>query len=95
MNDAFPGAPALMTEELEQVEFLRQFDCDPALRADPHSRARYAALTSRASVCSYCGVGCPYTVETTHTGSIASRSPARALRQGQDLAADRRRRRTA
>jgi ferredoxin-nitrate reductase len=57
-----------MTEELEQVQFLRQFACDPALRAHPHSRARHAALTSRASVCSYCGVGCSYTVQIDEKG---------------------------
>ena len=54
--------------ELEQVEFLRQFAVDPALRTDPLARSRHAALTAHASVCSYCGVGCSYTVQTDEKG---------------------------
>ncbi|HNH48159.1 MAG TPA: molybdopterin-dependent oxidoreductase, partial [Myxococcota bacterium] len=48
--------------------FLRAFQDDPAVRADPAAVARHAALTARSSVCSYCGVGCPYGVETDSAG---------------------------
>lgn len=50
------------------AEFLRSYLHDPALREDPAARARHAALTARASVCSYCGVGCPYGVERDARG---------------------------
>jgi anaerobic selenocysteine-containing dehydrogenase/Fe-S cluster biogenesis protein NfuA len=63
---------------LEQDEFLRQFAVDPALRADPLARSRHAALTARASVCSYCGVGCSYTVRTDEKG-VDRVSPLSAL----------------
>src|ERR1700752_1104402 len=68
MNEALLGTPAIEAEELQQVEFLRQFAVDPALRTHPPSQARHAALTSRASVCSYCGVGCSYTVQIDDKG---------------------------
>src|SRR5262245_52975418 len=52
----------------DQVEFLRDFAADPALRADPAACAWHEQLTARASVCSYCGVGCSYTVQTDTNG---------------------------
>ena len=42
---------------------------DPALRDDPQVRLRHDALLARASVCSYCGVGCPFTVEEDARGT--------------------------
>ncbi|MCB9763724.1 MAG: molybdopterin-dependent oxidoreductase [Alphaproteobacteria bacterium] len=56
------------TPSLSASEFVRQYRKDAALQADPDARARFEALTSRASVCSYCGVGCPYTVEPDGKG---------------------------
>lgn len=44
------------------ARFVERFRSDAALRADPAARARYADITAHASVCSFCGVGCPYTV---------------------------------
>lgn len=41
---------------------------DPGLLQDPQLRERHQRLTARASVCSYCGVGCPYTVEADKRG---------------------------
>src|SRR6266576_761109 len=58
----------LAAAELEQVAFLRRFAVDPALRADPPAHARHASLTDRSSVCSYCGVGCSYTVQADDKG---------------------------
>ena len=51
-----------------ESDFVRRYAEDPLLRADPRARAHHAALTSRASVCSYCGVGCSYTVQTDEKG---------------------------
>ncbi|MCA9556144.1 MAG: molybdopterin-dependent oxidoreductase, partial [Myxococcales bacterium] len=34
----------------------------------PAARARHQALLDRSSVCSYCGAGCPYTVEPDARG---------------------------
>ena len=48
--------------------FVLALDADPALLADPGIAARNAALRARSSVCSYCGVGCPYTVVADHRG---------------------------
>ncbi|MCB9743828.1 MAG: molybdopterin-dependent oxidoreductase [Alphaproteobacteria bacterium] len=47
---------------LSPAAFLARWRQDPTLAEEPAARARHAALTARASVCSYCGVGCPYTV---------------------------------
>lgn len=54
--------------DLDAAAFLTRFEADPALREDPAARARHAALTARASVCSYCGVGCPFSVEADAQG---------------------------
>lgn len=64
-------------EESPESRFVRQFSEDPVLRADPAARAYHAALTSRASVCSYCGVGCSFTVRTDERGNerLAALSP--------------------
>ncbi|MFO0763094.1 MAG: molybdopterin-dependent oxidoreductase [Byssovorax sp.] len=45
---------------LELVEAIAR---DPSLRDDPAVRARHDRILDNASVCSFCGVGCPYTVE--------------------------------
>ena len=41
---------------------------DPSLLDNPQIRERHKQLLAHASVCSYCGVGCPYTVETDARG---------------------------
>lgn len=41
---------------------------NPRLLDDPAVRERHESLLNRSSVCSYCGVGCPYSVETDHRG---------------------------
>jgi assimilatory nitrate reductase catalytic subunit len=71
-----PESP--VSRDLEQAHFLRQYAIDPVLRSDPSSRARHAALIERASVCSYCGVGCPYTVQADE-GGIDRVTPISAL----------------
>ncbi len=45
-------------------EFVLQYDADPSLQADPVLQALHQSLTQRASVCSYCGVGCSYALVT-------------------------------
>ena len=41
---------------------------EPGLLDDPDVADRHASLLDRASVCSYCGVGCSYTVEEDARG---------------------------
>jgi predicted molibdopterin-dependent oxidoreductase YjgC len=53
---------------LSPVDFLTAVRDDPSLRDQPGVSAREAALLDRSSVCSYCGVGCPYTVEADARG---------------------------
>ena len=48
--------------------FVAAVGDDPALRDDPAIAARHDAIRNRSSVCSYCGVGCPYTVEADQRG---------------------------
>lgn len=43
-------------------EFLNRYYNEPELRKQPGLQQLHEALTKRASVCSFCGVGCPYTV---------------------------------
>ena len=43
-------------------EFVQQYIADPTLQAEPELRELHHSLTAHASVCSYCGVGCPYAV---------------------------------
>lgn len=67
--DTFRSAPApseLMA--MSAADFVAAVADDPALRADETVRLRHDALRNRSSVCSYCGVGCPYTVEPDAKG---------------------------
>lgn len=52
----------LALDQLSPSDFVRAILDDPALFEDPALRARHEEITRNASVCSYCGVGCPYTV---------------------------------
>ncbi len=54
---------AMPPAELAAAVFL-----DPSLLDDPAVRVRHEGLLNRSSVCSYCGVGCPYTVEKDKRG---------------------------
>ena len=47
------------------VELVRQ---SPPLQENPEISQRYQRLLDRSSVCSFCGVGCPYTVEPDARG---------------------------
>ena len=60
--------PTDPTMTLPAHEFVRAFRADPDLQARPQAAARHEALTARSSVCSFCGVGCPYTVEADARG---------------------------
>jgi anaerobic selenocysteine-containing dehydrogenase len=51
-----------MASREEPAAFLRRYAATPELRDDPAMQRRHAELTERASVCSYCGVGCSFTV---------------------------------
>ncbi len=55
--------------QAEPLEFLTAVRADPGLLSNPDIAARDAALKARSSVCSYCGVGSPFTVETTARGT--------------------------
>jgi len=53
---------------LPPLEFLLAIKEQPELLEDSRVHARDAALRDRSSVCSYCGVGCSYAVETSARG---------------------------
>lgn len=64
-NRSLGGTPGIQTEtllDLEPWRFLREFQANPQLQDDPAAQSRHREITSKASVCSYCGVGCPYGV---------------------------------
>jgi len=70
-NQAMRTAQKAKTPELIDMEawkFVRHFRQDAQLRALPAARERFDRLTSQSSVCSYCGVGCPYAVEADKKG---------------------------
>jgi len=48
--------------DLSPSDLVRAALADPEILADPALKAHHDAITRNASVCSYCGVGCPYTV---------------------------------
>lgn len=50
-------------ERLDPELFLASIAASPEMLEDPQIRERRDRLLSHSSVCSYCGVGCPYTVE--------------------------------
>ncbi len=57
------------SNHLEPWQFLREFQTNPDWQNDPAARQHHEDLTARASVCSYCGVGCPYGVVTDKKGN--------------------------
>jgi anaerobic selenocysteine-containing dehydrogenase len=55
-------------EDLTPEQFVATVAANPALREDTRLRERHDSLLNHSSVCSYCGVGCPYTVEDDARG---------------------------
>ncbi|MEZ5590608.1 MAG: molybdopterin-dependent oxidoreductase [Gammaproteobacteria bacterium] len=55
-------------KELEPEQLVAAIAADPSLLDNPQLRQRHENLLAHASVCSYCGVGCPYTVEQDARG---------------------------
>ncbi len=53
---------------LPAADLVQAVADEPSLLDDDRVGRRHAALLNRASVCSYCGVGCPYTVEPDPRG---------------------------
>ena len=43
-------------------EFALQYAADPNLQSNPELKQLHDSLVHHASVCSFCGVGCPYAV---------------------------------
>ncbi len=43
-------------------EFILKYATDPQMQADPSLQELHRSLVEQASVCSFCGVGCPYAV---------------------------------
>ncbi|MCB0184187.1 MAG: molybdopterin-dependent oxidoreductase, partial [Caldilineaceae bacterium] len=50
-------------------KFVQAYAQNPALQRDPELYQLHESLTAHASVCSYCGVGCPYAVVTAPNGN--------------------------
>lgn len=87
-----PAAHALPAAEL-----VARVRATPGLLDDPELAARHAGILENSSVCSYCGVGCPYTVEPDARGRrrIVPLSPLGLCVKGQtslDTGGDTRRR---
>lgn len=64
---AVPSSQDLLA--LAPDRFLAAVDADPVLGERPEIAARRRALLARSSVCSFCGVGCPFTVEADADGA--------------------------
>lgn len=63
--------PSVTIEEalsLPASELVEEVARAPYLLEDPELRKRHESLLNRSSVCSYCGVGCPYSVEPDDRG---------------------------
>jgi anaerobic selenocysteine-containing dehydrogenase/Fe-S cluster biogenesis protein NfuA len=54
---------------LDPLEFMNKVNTNPSMLSAPKARRRREKLLAQSSVCSYCGVGCPYTVETDQRGN--------------------------
>lgn len=52
----------------EPYEFLNAYYKSEEMQKDPYLKKIHQTLTKNASVCSFCGVGCPYTVTTNKKG---------------------------
>ena len=50
-------------------EFIKKYRADKELQSIPHYQKLHEALISRSSVCSFCGVGCPFTVVKNKKGN--------------------------
>ncbi|MEZ4866013.1 MAG: molybdopterin-dependent oxidoreductase [Caldilineaceae bacterium] len=50
-------------------KFIQAYAQNPDLQHDPELQQLHESLTAHASVCSYCGVGCPYAVVTASNGN--------------------------
>ncbi len=61
-----PDCDALVA--LAPAAFIAAVAEHPSLLNEPRLRTRDATIRANASVCSYCGVGCPYTVEPDAQG---------------------------
>ncbi|MGB7414053.1 MAG: molybdopterin-dependent oxidoreductase, partial [Thermosynechococcaceae cyanobacterium] len=49
------------------AQFVQAYSADPTLQANPLVQQLHQSLVEQASVCSFCGVGCPYAVvQDTH-----------------------------
>lgn len=56
------------TTKFTPEELVSAVAADPTLLDDPNTRHRHKGLLDNASVCSFCGVGCPFTVEADAKG---------------------------
>ncbi len=50
--------------------FLKKYRSDPSLQTDPKVVELYQLILQNSSVCSFCGVGCPFTMVTTNDGTF-------------------------
>ena len=57
------------SKALDPEQLVTAVAADPNLLDNPDIRARHDNLLAQSSVCSYCGVGCPYTVEEDAGGT--------------------------
>lgn len=55
--------------KLDPLQFIDAVKANVSLLDAPQMRYRHEQLLAQSSVCSYCGVGCSYTVETDNRGN--------------------------
>ena len=67
-DDNLAGRPDTMPAALAPEALVAAVAADPTLLDDPATRRRHESLLDNASVCSFCGVGCPFTVEADARG---------------------------
>ncbi|WP_422381154.1 molybdopterin-dependent oxidoreductase [Marinicellulosiphila megalodicopiae] len=48
------------------ADFINQYHQSKTMQQDTHYQRLHQAITTRSSVCSFCGVGCSFTVAKTH-----------------------------
>lgn len=64
------SSTAPKTKRLTPEQLVSLAEADPSILDDPKTLDRHRNLLANSSVCSFCGVGCPYTVEKDKRGNV-------------------------
>ncbi|MFK7859536.1 MAG: molybdopterin-dependent oxidoreductase [Granulosicoccus sp.] len=66
---ALPASRTSPVYTLDPLQLVSAVKADRSLLKEQNVRLRHEQLLAQSSVCSFCGVGCPYTVETDPRGN--------------------------